>query len=126
MTSNASHRLHAKNLVRKFFGWPRKLPILFTAIRRKSTCRFCIQRSQHLLGFITVNKPATTEDESLSRFFCGYQEPTSIIRLFHIQYHVHHYVYRHGRRIFRSEYSKDGVRGPGQTSGRAKVQTWHT
>ena len=120
MTSNNLHRSHATHLVRKSCGWLSKPPILFTAIRRKATDRFCIRRSRQLFGSITVNKPSLIEEESLSRFICGYQQPTSIFRLFHLHHHVLHYKYRHRRRLFRSEYSKDRVRGSDQTSGRAK------
>ena len=125
MSINASHRSHKKHLVSKYCGWPRKLPILFTDIRRKLIDRFCIRRSQHLFGSIAVNKPATIEDKSLSQFICGYQEPTSIVCLLHIQNHVWLYTYRHGRRLFSLEYSKAGFRGSGQTSGRDKGQTRH-
>ena len=42
------------------------------------------------------NPSPKIEDESLYRFICS----TSIVRLSHIQYHVWHYKYRHGRGYF--------------------------
>ena len=125
MKSNASHRLHATHLVRESCGGQRKPPILFTAIRRKLTDRFCIQGCRHLFVSFPVNKPATIEDKSFYKFIYGYQEPTQIHHHFHIHHHVRHYKYRHGRRVFRSEYSKDGVRSSRKTSGCSKGLTWH-